>query len=402
MSYSLKNLPDLYPRPDPPQVSRWITALAIMMAVSFLLMHFFGGDVESKTFWWLALGAPVALWLTAGVMRLSVWLLQNIAANGFDNRRERWILGKTRKARRALQVLNVSFITAYPQDDPREVVQALISQQSIIRSQPDWKGEDGHRLTRFNADNEQTADGMVRHLFSRLISELPVNRFSERSQLVVAFALSSSLSEESIRAIWQEIWQETDIHCVVEYAECHGLAMIDHWLDHRFKQDVMLLVVALQIMPDETDYSAEAAVALLLGNRLTQNTLPPRALLHRPDPSLPGQPGLGMNMAAYNVPVKNNIISQLWLAGLSESQHKEIIVSQNAHPAGAVESEAVISLDALIGHAGAAAPWLAIVAAASAAENTQIPQLIISGEKATDMMWSTVITPVGPRQEMDS
>lgn len=402
MSYSLKNLPDLHERPEPPKISRWISALAIMMAISFLLMHFFGGDVENKPFWWLALGAPAALWLASGVMRLLVWLLQNITANGFDKKRERWILGETRKARRALQVLNVSFITAHPHEDPREVVQALISHQNIIRSQPDWKEEDGQRLTRFNADNEQTADGMIRHLFSRLISDLPVNRFSERSQLVVAFDLSSSLPEESIRDIWKEAWQEADIHCAAEYTQCQGLAMIDHWLDHRIKQDVMLLVVALQIMPDETDYSAEAAVALLLGNRLTQNTLSPLALLHRPDPSLPGQLGSGMNMAAYNVPLKNNIISQLWLAGLSGSQHEDIIVSQNAHPAGAVESEAVISLDGLIGHAGAAAPWLAIAAAASAAEITQIPQLIISGERAMDMMWSTVITPVGPLQEMDS
>ena len=402
MSYSLKNLPDLHERPKPPALSRWMTALAVMMAVSFLLMHFFGRGVENGIFWLLPLGAPAALWLTAGIARLMVWLLLNIAANGYDNRRERWILGETRRARRALQVLNVSFITAYPQEDPREVLQALINRQTLLLSQPDWKGEDGNRLTRFKADDEQTADGVVRHLFSRLISDLPVNQFTDDNHLVVAFDFSSSLPDESISDIWKDMWQETAILCTVEYAEGHGLAMIDHWLDQRIKQDAMLLVVALQVMPDNTDYSAEAAVALLLGNRLTQSTLPPLALFHRPDSSLPGQLAAGMNMAAYNVPLKNNVISQLWLAGLSDGQHKEIIASQKAHPAGAVDNEAVISLDSVIGHAGAAAPWLAIATAASAAENTQTPQLVITGERATDMMWCTVITPVGPLKEMDS
>ena len=82
MSYSLKNLPDLHERPKPPALSRWMTALAVMMAVSFLLIHFFGRGVENGIFWLLALGAPAALWLTAGIARLMVWLLLNIAANG--------------------------------------------------------------------------------------------------------------------------------------------------------------------------------------------------------------------------------------------------------------------------------------------------------------------------------
>lgn len=402
MSCSLKNLPDLHPRPGPPKLSRWIKALIALLATSFLLMRFTGGGIKDKTFWWLTLGIPAALWLAAGIARLIIWLLKNIKANGFDRQRERWVLDETRQARRALQVLNVSFITAHQQETQREILQALMSQQNIIRSQPDWKGENGHRLTRFNADNEQTADGVVRHLFSQLITDLPVSQFSEVTHLVVAFDISSSLPQESISDIWKDIWRETGIHCSVEYEECNGLAMIEHWLNHRIKQDVMLLVVALQVAPENPDYSAEAAVALLLGNRLTQHTLQPLALLHRPDPSLPGQLGPAMSMAAYNVPVKNNIIRQLWLGGLSAGQHEEIIINQKAHPVCAVGNEAVISLDGLIGHAGAAGTWLAIATAASAAEHTQTPQMTITGEGATDMMWSTVMTPVGPLQEMDT
>ncbi|QUG76095.1 hypothetical protein GKQ23_14270 [Erwinia sp. E602] len=402
MPYSLKNPPDLYNRPKPPKLSRWMTALAIIAAVSFLLMHFFGGDIEDKPFWWLALGAPAALWLTTGVARLIICLLQNIMANGYDERRERWILSETRKSRRALQVLNVSFITGHPQEDPREVVQALISHQNIIRSQPDWRGENGHRLTRFNTGSDLSADAVIRHVFSHLITDLPVNQFTEDSRLVVAFDLSSSLSEECISDIWKKIWQETNIHCAVEYSICNGLTMIDHWLNHRITQNEMLLVVALQVMPEETDYSAEVAVALLLGNRLKQNILQPLALLHRPELSLPGQLGTGMNMAAYNVPLKNNIISQLWLAGLSEGQHEEMIINQHSNPAGAVENEAIILLDRLTGHAGAAGTWLAIAAAVFAAENTRTPQITITGERTTGIMWSTVITPVDPVQEMDT
>jgi hypothetical protein len=68
-----------------------------------------------------------------------------------------------------------------------------------------------------------------------------------------------------------------------------------------------------------------------------------------------------MNMAAWNVPLKENIVKNLWLAGLTGEQRAEVIECQNAHPAQSVEDEAVISLDTSMGHAGAAAPgWLSL------------------------------------------
>jgi len=163
----------------------------------------------------------------------------------------------------------------------------------------------------------------------------------------------------------------------------------------------MLLIVGLQIDPVVSNNTAEAAVALLLGNRLTQEALEPLALLHRPDPAPSGELREGMNMAAWNVPLKENIVKNLWLAGLTGKQRAEVIECQNAHPAQSVEDEAVISLDISMGHAGAAAPWLAIAAATEIARQTQSPQMIICGDTTQNVLWSTLITPIASRQEMD-
>jgi hypothetical protein len=38
-------------------------------------------------------------------------------------------------------------------------------------------------------------------------------------------------------------------------------------------------------------------------------------------------------MAAYNVPLKENIVKHLWLAGLTKAQRAEVVESQNKHPA---------------------------------------------------------------------
>lgn len=401
MLYSLKHLPDCYPRPDHPKVSRWFAVLAAMLVISVILMRIFGRYIDTRHFWLIAIGTPVVIWTVSFIIRMWAWSLQDSKGNGFDRRREQWILSETRRARRALQVLNTTFITAHQEDEQRSVADDMLNNHSIIISQSDWKGEKSRRLSRITAEPEDTPGLVISRLFSELIADLPVHQFPENASLVVILDVSSSLSFPAVRNIWQEAWQESGITCALEYTGSNGPGVVNHWLDHRIKDDAMLLIVGLQIDPVVSNNTAEAAVALLLGNRLTQEALEPLALLHRPDAAPTGELREGMNMAAYNVPLKENIVKNLWLAGLTGEQRAEVIECQNAHPAQSVEDEAVISLDTSMGHAGAAAPWLAIAAATEIARQTQSPQMIICGDTTQNVLWSTLITPIASRQEMD-
>jgi len=401
MLYSLKHLPDCYPRPDQPKVSRWIAVLVAMLIISVILMRIFGRYIDNSHFWILAIGTPLVVWIVSFTIRIWAWSLQDSKANGFDRRREQWILSETRRARRALQILNTTFITAHQDDEQASVAVEMLNNHSIIISQSDWKGEESRRLSRITAEPEDTPGLVISRLFSELIADLPVHQFPENASLVVILDISSSLSFPAVRNIWQEAWQESGITCALEYTDSNGPGVINHWMDHRIKDDAMLLIVGLQIDPVVSNNTAEAAVALLFGNRLTQEALEPLALLHRPDAAPSGELSEGMNMAAYNVPLKENIVKNLWLAGLTGKQRAEVIGCQNAHPAQSVEDEAVISLDTSMGHAGAAAPWLAIAAATEIAQQTQSPQMIICGDTTQNVLWSTLITPIASRQEMD-
>ncbi|MDN8542683.1 hypothetical protein QZH36_14770 [Erwinia sp. BC051422] len=401
MPYSLKHLPECYLRPVPPKASRWFAVLVAMLVISVILMRIFGRYIDNSHFWMFAIGTPFVVWIVTFGFRMWIWSLQDSKANGFDQRREQWILSETRRARRALQVLNTTFITAHQEDEQRYVAVDMLNNNSIIISQPDWKGEKSMRLSRITAEPEDTPGLVISRLFSELIADLPVHQFPENASLVVILDISSSLSFPAVRDIWQEVWQESGLTCAVEYVDSNGLEVVNHWLEHRIKDKAMLLIVGLQIDPVVSNNTAEAAVALLLGNRLTQEALEPLALLHRPDPAPSGELREGMNMAAWNVPLKENIVKNLWLAGLTGKQRAEVIECQNAHPAQSVEDEAVISLDISMGHAGAAAPWLAIAAATEIARQTQSPQMIICGDTTQNVLWSTLITPIASRQEMD-
>ncbi|MCK1970532.1 hypothetical protein ACP26F_16455 [Franconibacter pulveris 1160] len=401
MLYSLKHLPECYLRPVPPKASRWFAVLVAMLVISVILMRVFGRYIDNGHFWMLAIGTPFVVWIVSFTIRMWIWSLQDSKANGFDRRREQWILSETRRARRALQVLNTTFITAHQEDEQSSVAVEMLNNHSIIISQSDWKGEESRRLSRILTEPEDTPELVISRLFSELIADLPVHQFPENASLVVILDVSSSLSFPAVRDIWQEAWQESGITCALEYTDSNGPGVVNHWLDHRIKDEAMLLIVGLQIDPVVSNNTAEAAVALLLGNRLTQEALEPLALLHRPDAAPSGELSEGMRMAAWNVPLKENIVKNLWLAGLTGEQRAEVIECQNAHPAQSVEDEAVISLDTSMGHAGAAAPWLAIAAATEIARQTQSPQMIVCGDTTQNVLWSTLITPIASRQEMD-
>ncbi|QFH50777.1 hypothetical protein [Leclercia adecarboxylata] len=401
MSYSLKHLPECYPRPVPPKTSRWFVTLAGMLVISVILMRIFGRYIDARHFWLIAIGAPVVGWIVSFGFRIWIWSLQDSKANSFDRRREQWILSETLKARRALQILNTTFITAHLEYKQGSVAIEMLNNHSIIISQSDWKGEKGKRMSRITTEPGETPELVVSRLLSGLIADLPVGQFPENTSLAVILDISSSLSFPAVQEIWQEAWQESGVTCAVEYVGSNGTGVISQWLDHRIKDEAMLLIVGLQIDPIDSNNTAEAAVALLLGNRLTQEALEPLGLLHRPDASSPGELSEGMNMAAYNVPLKGKIVKNLWLAGLTGGQHAEVIACQNAHPAQSVADDSVISLDRSMGHAGAAAPWLAIAAATEIARQTQSPQMIICGDNTKNVLWSTLITPIASRQEMD-
>jgi len=401
MSYTIKHSPEHYPRPKPLKFSRWLIALAVMFSISIILMRIFGSYVENLYFWIFALGIPITLWSILFVSCLLLWALQDSKANAFDKQREQWILRETRKARRAMQVLNATFITGHSSVAQKDRAIAMQNNDSIIVSQVDRKGNESTRMSQISSSPHDSPKFVITTIFSRLIADIPFAQIPDRVPLVVVFDITTSLPPESIRLYWDEVWKNNNITIPVEYGEGSGLSVIDRWLNTCIKDKAMLLIVGLQFNPPNSDKTAEAGVALLLGNRLTQKALEPLALLHRPDAAPSGELSEGMNMAAYNVPLKENIVKNLWLAGLTGEQRAEVIACQKAHPAQSVEDEAVISLDTSMGHAGAAAPWLAIAAATEIARQTQSPQMIICGDTTQNVLWSTLITPIASRQEMD-
>lgn len=199
MSYSLKNLPERYSRSSPVKISHWLIALVAMLLVSVVLMRIFGRYFENLYFWKIALGVPIVLWSFTFASRLLLWALQDSKANAFDKQREQWILRETCKARRALQILNATFITGHSSVAQKDTAIAMQNNDSIIVSQVDRDGNESSRMSQISSSPQDSLKFVITNIFSQLIADIPFAQIPDKFPLVVVFDVTTSLPLESIR-----------------------------------------------------------------------------------------------------------------------------------------------------------------------------------------------------------
>lgn len=395
MSYSLKHLPPLHPREKPIKLSLWIVALVIIVLFSILFIKIFGHDANMQELKLFVLGIPILVWIILFIIRVIVWLLIDTKANAFDYAREEWIIDQTRQSRRALQILSSTFITKYADNDDTHAVNKMLASEVMLSPQTDWNEAPGIRMSRITNHNEENIQDAITRLFIQLIDEQLFSEIPIDTPLAVAILSSPSqmISKGEIKECWQEAWQLSEYDFSVEYIHGEGLNLIDEWLNHRFAEQTMLFVVGLQIAPNTSNGTAESAVGLLFGNRLAQHAFTPIALLHRPDCSSLEEQAEGMRMAAYYVPIEENVVSHLWIAGINDEQIQQVTLNEKAYPIEHLDNKHHINLDVLLGHAGAAAPWLAIAAAVELSIQNQSHQLVICNDHSQDEMWNVVVSP---------
>jgi hypothetical protein len=398
MPVKLNLIPEPALRPKPPVRSRWLKGLAGILVTGALWAWFSGLPVKSVELWLVSVGIPVLLWLAVAWCREMVYLLGQIQTNAWDKHREDAILQAVRRGRRTLQILYGTYITALSSPEERfrfPSAEAFFQHESALRAQTSWQGGGNTRHSRI-IPTDISPDVFLSQIFADLLPALAVSlgQYPDEQSVTVLFEADTSVSSQRVRDLWRDVWQKNGIRQQLEYIEGHGLTAIDRWLDNRIRENTLLLVVALQIAPENPDGSAEAVTALLLGNRLTQNTLTPFALLHRPEQSVPDTLAENITQAMDWGPVQPEDVHHLWRAGLSVSGQKAIAALNGLSPLQGVDmNTAQYDIDTALGQAGCAAPWLAIAVATQAAVKMQENQLIISGEQNGTVMWSTVITP---------
>ncbi|OWP69988.1 hypothetical protein CEC48_20505 [Pseudomonas sp. K2I15] len=348
----------------------------------------------------MALGAPLLGWCLLSFGRVLLYLGQQQVADGWDQAREEELIYKVRRGRRVQQVLGVSLHTALREPDTTTQLSILLGAGRALKAQPSRPGQTVSRHSCIAGDADETPEQALRRVFTQVLADLVprLKQAPDDRSLAVLLEVDNALPQDVWQQIWQQAWDESGIRQPSVTFEGSGLAALDQWIDQRTGDQASLLVVAVQFAPQQPEGTAEVAVGLLFGNRLTQTALPSMAYLHRPEQDRePTTEALlyAARQALDWAPLDAQSIEHTWRVGI-DAQRDEVLSQVLAEVSlPAKHNQGFFNLDTLLGHPGKASPWLAIAAATQTIQSGAGPQFIISGGGCVDAgLWSTVLTPV--------
>ncbi|WP_225441839.1 MULTISPECIES: hypothetical protein [Pseudomonas] len=351
-------------------------------------------------FWRAALVFPILAWCVLGFGRAMLYVGEHGAAKGWDEAREEDLTRKIRQGRRSQQVLGVSLQTALrqPGDEPSIQLEALLSGANALKSQASRMDGAILRHSCLSCDADENPEALLLSIWAQTLADLAptLAQLPADQPLALLLDVDTGLPQNQWRRAWRQAWRESGIHQPVTPVDGSGLAALDLWLDQRIRDRALLLVVAVQFAPQQPKGTAEAAVGLLLGNRLTQTTLAPIAYLHRPEQErTPSSDDLlyATRQALDWVPLESTSIERVWRVGIDVQRAVDVasVLSKVPMP---VNKTGLCDLDAMLGHPGCASPWLAIATGTQAIARGAGPQFIFSGAGGAAGLWGTVLMPV--------
>ncbi len=403
MAIRLDKLPLPALRPAAPNALRWAALLGLLLLVGLAKANHLAGQAEEqdwRSFMGVAVVLPVLLWSLCFFTRALFYVGQRGISEGWDSALHERRARLMRFGRRSQQVLAISWHSALRESGDEAgsaQLTALLGEKVGLKVGPiPQGGEVGGRYSRLR-ENGESSEQRLAHTMQTLLTDLTptLAKLPADTPLAVLLELNTAAAPELLQHLWHTAWAASGIRHPVEFLDGSGLAVVDEWLDQRIDDPALLLIIALQVAPPHPEGTGEAGVAVLLGNRLTQTTLPPIAYLHRPQQERgAGHASLAeaARQALEWVPLPAGDIERTWCTGVVAQRSaalnrviKDLALTPDQRPC---------CPDALLGNTGIVAPWLAIAAATQAITCGAGPQFIFSGEGPVNTrLWCTAVMP---------
>lgn len=404
MAVNLKTLPALAVRPHPPVWWGWLLLLAGMLLLGMadaILSNTTKAQVNAEAFWMTALKLPSLLWLVLLTLRMAWYKGRLATANAKDEDRNRMLRRETLRGQRSLHVFGASLHTALrePNDtDGQQHWDALLAKTQALRTQPSWKSDEGVRHSRLIRKEGENAEQLLTRGIRKTLEELSqlLSLLPDETPLALLLESDSSLPEKQIATLWQACLEASHIRQPMTPIEGTGLGAVDAWLDHRRHEHTLLLVIALQVVPDSLDNSAESVVGLLLGNSQIAYSLTPIARLHRPE-QMHHTDITDLHYALRQslewVPTTADTVKNGWLVGVTPSWQEGLATGLQAIQSPINIGQDLCDFGQTLGYPGPAAPWVTLACASAGAERGDV-QLIVSGDNHENTpLWVTLVTP---------
>lgn len=390
MPVCLDAIPDPAPPVPRPDTRRWLLLLALMiMGGIALVLHSWASERSGFVFWFTALGLPFCLWGLIFSLRRFAYKAGQVAAEARNVEREKLIDNEIRRGQRCAWILGCHIQTP-----------AASTPAALLES---WS----RTIPMFDLALPRGGSSPVRYA---ALPELQEN-FSDR--LMTAISWLADRAWEIVKTLpgdipcWLMLDCDDDLYAQVKAKLAEGLAEVtgrhirplngsgmdalDGWLDQAWGRPGILLAVTLSLPARPEQGDCDAITLVVLSNRPAA-VFPAALRLHRPEKGAPETLGCALTRALLWANAEPGALCGSWYSGKALSQAggwNRACEEQGVTFSLTTDNRAI---DAVLGYAGRASPWLAVVLANGVTEQ-QGPQVIAVQPGADrDDIWVMVIT----------
>jgi hypothetical protein len=400
MPVDLKRLgpPKQYP-PRGPGLRVWLTVWVVSVLLidgAVLLLWPKNTPAQGAWFWLLIAGLPHVVFGAFVAWNRANYESRHLHVLYYNDHRERRRQDLIEQGQQSLKLLGYAYRLPLEQGTFAQTVaqgksllkaQPLRDESTVVRHLrlPDNTQSDpaDSKLAQVLQQSSLTRKGkLYAQLIAPLVDELDMLLGSGGSpavRLLVENGASPEQALEQIRAVLGAFHLPILERKAVSGND--GLMLIDEWMDAKEARPLLVVAAALHDVPPAE--STEGGVAMLLVPECLQLPpgLAPCAEIHRPVSQPADELGEGVALSLLWGKAAPSSLEHAWITGFDEAEHT--LIGEACRYTGLerlTTHESRYNQDRVVGYAGVAAGWLAVVAAAEYGANS--PQLILNRARA--------------------
>lgn len=356
MPVILERIPEKKAKPPRPRTRRWLIFGAIVlitgMGLTFLLWQ---GERSGPGFWLFAVVLPALLWgamfslrragykyLSVGQYTANKTIQTRQASDKGRGQRFAWFFGEilVNALEREHKPTQKAALTKTP------ILQPVVPRgaDKPVRHSRLPGGKDA-------VDVLKSFEAEVVGRINQLLEALPPGM-----TCYLALDVGEGLTDLALS------WLGKIDRPVVRIRDLSGLRLIDYWLDYHYAKPSALLVISAQLNDVPDNDTGEAISAVLMTNCRLNDTPPKSVRIHRPQINHTGDLGHALRHAMLWARLEEDTLLRGWISGGALVSSDTLSTACNAF-APEMTVQRCVNIDAVVGFAGTAAPWQALILA---------------------------------------
>ncbi len=385
MPVVLERIPEKKTKPPRPVTSRWlIFGAAVLITGMGLTFLFWQGERSGPGFWLFAIVLPVLIWGAMFSARRTGYKYLSVGQDATNRTvKARYAAAEGRGQRFAW--FAGEFLVNALEREHNPTQKAAFIKSPILQPVIPRGAEKPVRHSRLSGganapDMLASLQAEMTGRINKLLDSLP-----PAMTCYLALDVAEDLPDLSLS------WLPEISRPIIRIRDLSGLRILDYWLDYHYEKPSALLVISAQLNDVPADDSGEAISVVLMTNCRLKDMPSKSVRIHRPQINHTGDLGHALRHAMLWANLKKDTPLRGWITG-GRLAFSDTLSTACGMYAPELTAQRYVNIDAVVGFAGVAAPWQALILATRQCLADREAQIVVT-ESSADYRQLCAVTP---------